>query len=886
MKKMSKSLKRNLIIAVAVILILAIFYCVYWVQGVLQSGLLNGVENIYVRNVAALTSDYDTADSSRFSDTNPDVGDYTKKAESESLILYLSNDNLHIKLYDKRTKKVWSSRVEDESVFANTQVVEDMRMAMQSLFVFDYIDLTNMMSEPTKAYSLNYSSNITAETITNGVRLTYQMDELSITVPLEFTIAGDSFKVTIPNDLIKENDQSLEEIKSKKNSLSGEIKAIQGQIDKLKDSISKTADAANQDAAKAFLDNTYTKLTAIKDSIGSIHFNTLNIDDVRDFMNNVVAFIPSDDNASMELYNSIMESISKILEDAEMLVSNKTIGITDLRILPYFGAGNFSTDGYVFYPDRSGAISYFNQRHPEYAGSYYQDVYDEFSPQNKIQDMDKYEAPFDKEEAYIYPTKMPVFGIKQGNSAFVSIITEGDCDAAIEYFPIISSRPYANANSVFHFRKKSMYANESGNNSFVFERKRTRNNWGLMYNFLVNDKADYSGMAVSYREYLDKNGGIKRSPIMDKKTMPLATEFFMGTKSFTQTFFDKYLRMTRFSDVEEYLATMEEKGISNHMLLLDGWSKNGWTKTPDDPKPASQIGGAKGLKSLAEYTNSKDYPLVLPIDMVWYDRSVIGVAATDMCSVKNMNFQTYTGNNGGVRMNANYVYNRYLQVENRALKKYNVNGAGLSNIGIDLYFDYNKKAVMERSQVFGIFNALMRDSKKDVKYAATYNTTALYLNQLDWNYYMPTRDSGLLYSDKAVPFYSIVMHGYIAYTGQPINYASDSKKEILEMVEFGCIPYYELTKESPVQLKKEQIGGFFSTQIANWTDKIAETYKEYGTKAEKIWNAKITRHEIRGQDQRKITYENGSVLYINYADQKVTIDGVQLEPQSYQVVNK
>ena len=46
----------------------------------------------------------------------------------------------------------------------------------------------------------------------------------------------------------------------------------------------------------------------------------------------------------------------------------------------------------------------------------------------------------------------------------------------------------------------------------------------------------------------------------------------------------------------------------------------------------------------------------------------------------------------------------------------------------------------------------------------------------------------------------------------------------------------------------------------------------------------ITDHRILAEGVRAVTYENGTVIYVNYTERAVQAEGVQLQPRGYAVV--
>ena len=127
------------------------------------------------------------------------------------------------------------------------------------------------------------------------------------------------------------------------------------------------------------------------------------------------------------------------------------------------------------------------------------------------------------------------------------------------------------------------------------------------------------------------------------------------------------------------------------------------------------------------------------------------------------------------------------------------------------------------------------------------------------------------------------MHGLTEYTGQAANLSSDLEKEKLKWVEFGYIPYFELTYSGSEDLMYTDYAELFSSEYKSWIDEASEIYKEFNENLKDVWTALITSHEEVKTDVFKVTYDNGKVVYVNYNNEDVVVDGVTVNAMDYVV---
>ena len=104
-------------------------------------------------------------------------------------------------------------------------------------------------------------------------------------------------------------------------------------------------------------------------------------------------------------------SVKETDKDRYLLVS--------AEILPYFGAAGADENGYIFVPDGCGALIYYNNGKTE-TEQYSQPVYGNDAAQMRET------APITEETV-----RLPVFGMKTGNSAFLAVIESGASSSRI-----------------------------------------------------------------------------------------------------------------------------------------------------------------------------------------------------------------------------------------------------------------------------------------------------------------------------------------------------------------------------------------------------------------------------------------------------------------------
>ena len=208
---------------------------------------------------------------------------------------------------------------------------------------------------------------------------------------------------------------------------------------------------------------------------------------------------------------------------SQQLTSLKYCAVTAISVLPNFGALGDFEDGYVFYPDGSGAISCASAEHPSYQHYFLEDVYSADTP--------ALDELLQKGESGKQQVLMPVFGAKHGDTAYLAVVDSGAEYAAIEYYPSGLSLNVHRVDAYFRCRRTAAVYDEGSSRGAIYELERFDTAYTVNYYFLRGDAANYSGMACRYREYLLAGGMLRQSPLVAESGL-VAVNFIMGvTKS-------------------------------------------------------------------------------------------------------------------------------------------------------------------------------------------------------------------------------------------------------------------------------------------------------------------------------------------------------------------
>ncbi|MCR5323221.1 MAG: hypothetical protein K6E85_08125 [Lachnospiraceae bacterium] len=561
--------------------------------------------------------------------------------------------------------------------------------------------------------------------------------------------------------------------------------------------------------------------------------------------------------------------------------------VSSISVLPYMGACGNDNEGYLFYPDGSGAITTF-ERVAERAANVKMATY--FTYTNRSVTLLN---AFDEDLYNRYTGAMPVCGIKNGDNAVFAYVTEGAGNTAVTVYP---SGVVVDLNRIsFDIFTRNVYnvnmynisseggAQATGGQVQRVDKRLIPEDKVIRYAFLSGEKANYSGMAEVYRDHLIENGLLNMSETADNSK--LALKLLMGTTK-PGIVYDEYISMTTYDQVIEILEGLKAKGISDVELVLNGWQSN--FNDFDTWGPDSHLGGKSGLKKLAEYAGENSgLNVYINTDMVLANSDTSGLDEEKDVAYNGLNTEISASSTDGKYWyfrNPNAIRERNTDFLDK-LKKYSSINIAYSDIGCFVYADFNEWHPYIKSEAEKELMNTLADTAQAGRSIASSGQNQYVFQSADYVYNLKDEAFGLSITDYAVPFAQMVLSGRVSYSSESMgNLAYDLQTQKLKWIEFGSAPAFYLTYESALKLRNTGMDQLFSSTFSDWEPVMTEVYAEYRQNFSKIFGVRMTEHKVLGLDYRKVTYENGCAVYINYSDKEAVLEGVNVPAKNYVII--
>ncbi len=586
-------------------------------------------------------------------------------------------------------------------------------------------------------------------------------------------------------------------------------------------------------------------------------------------------------------------TVDVTLEDDELVVNvpddsiiEKKEGtyISTVSLFPFMGYTHMDEeDGYMLIPDGNGALIYLDNKEGKYSTGFSQMIYGKDSgftdSSTKTLLWDKYETVVDANQVIA-----PIFGMTHLSQqlGYLAVVESGDERASVEAHPNGVMVNYNRCFAKFLLRDIYVQPLNNSNSGTVtnVETDRAHDDLQVRYLLLDGDDADYSGMAVSYRNYLLDN-----DLVSVKDTSYNTRVDFLGTDREEFLFSTKAVTMTTTDNIEEMYGDLQDAGVSSLLTIYKGWQKGGIYNVPITKyKADSHIGGTSALTDLITSSAENNYNIYLYNDAL---RANADTSNTTFNVVKKINKRTFK-EELKEEVYDTFLYLTPARTEDTLEKfvtsytKEGVSNLALSGITNSLYSYSYKGDFYSRQDCLQSYADTVAAVDENTNlvleqpFAYLWDNTDAFLD-------MPLGSSDYMYIDEEVPFLSMVLKGILPMYSDYVNFEANKTEFFLQMVESGVYPSFYITYENSSGLIYTNSSDLYSTEYATYRDTIVEYDEELRQVAEAVDGAFITNHEKMDNGVTAVTYDNGVVIYVNYSDNDVTVDGTKVEAMSYKV---
>ena len=583
-----------------------------------------------------------------------------------------------------------------------------------------------------------------------------------------------------------------------------------------------------------------------------------------------------DDSIAITLPKDGLEEypVSKGIDKKTGLETFTDTRVCGVYLLPCFGATKLDEKaGYMLVPEAAGALIEFSDGEGVGTTPFSKRVYGTNIGVDKSV-MTELNRPAEQ-------ITLPVYGMAYTDDqlGYLAVVENGSEAAEIMAYPggVITDYNWAAA----HFTLREQYIAQTtrtlGLNSR--ESKPYMRDMTVRFYILSGENASYTGMAQRYRKVLQESGGLNTADTTYRPRLD-----FLGAESVEFLLWNSVEPMTSVEQMDEILTACDESGIADPLVIYRGWQPGGltWSLGSGSVKLEGKLGREDDLIDLAQKIRENGGKFMLEIDPVQANPDRMYNMRVDV--VRTLG-QTIAEHQTGKELYPKLYYltpGRSAEILKAMADKWgkHVDGLALVKLPNTLYSYYSRGGNHSRGETLAAYQDTLASLNAPL---ALENPLSGYLGQTDVFLDLPLDTTSYSFLSAEVPFLPMVLSGNIPYYATWLNFESNQQKALLKLVEYGAYPSWLLTGEDVQPLIHTNSSDVFS---AKW-DVLLSTMTEINGKLqslhEAIGGSAMAEHELLDTDVVKVTYENGTAVYINYRKADVNADGITVPALGYLV---
>lgn len=858
MKKMRTSKK----ILIAFISIIAAVILIFLARWLIRYYFYNGYQNEL--------SSYSYEEGGEFqaiSETKSDVADMVLAAENDTLKLYVNTSSGAVAVVDKRNGNITYSNptdADEDSIASGTN-----KAYLKSQLIVDYFNTTRTQGTFDSYSYCAERGQLEVESIANGVRFLYTMGDLSSETGI------------VPRYISADTLEKVMERMSEEGSTFTRKKYTES---KVADNYYELLESAVKGASQLrklnnyFTEAGFTEEEYIAEMEGS----------------GVEGLIPISFEIPLEYrLNGDAVDVSIPLSEVK---ENGGGSIFRIQMLRYFGAAGTEEEGYMLVPNGSGSLINFNN------GKTGTSPYSEY-----VYGLDPLSAEYTVRENTT-DTKLALYGIFRKDSAVFATIEDGASYALLSAYVSGKVNEYNFVYPTFVVRgndKLSMFGT-TGNEADIpiVETNHYDANLTVKYTMLTEENADYSSAANYYRDRLVREGKLTAEETTgddlkfyyDVLGGVGMTKFFLGTQ------YQGMYAMTTFEEAEDIYTDLYDSGITKQVMNFQGWMNRGYYHdVANKIKIPHALGGKSDLEALSSrmaadgntfYADVAFQKVTFISKRYSYGNETSRYYGAGYVAEFGLVNPATLRQTSGLGYEENHYYlispkflHRYTDAFVKKIGKYDIGGISLRDLGNELHSDKKRTHIIDREAALDVVTAALGDMKNTGKNILLNAGNDYAFGYADDMINVPLSSNDYYIIDETVPFYEMLIHGYIDYAGSVINLSDIYEKSdiVLNLVENGAAPHFMFSWENSSDIKTTALNRFYSTFYENWKDDAVAIYNEVNGALKYVTGAAMIKHETLDSGVKAVTYSNGVVIYINTGNSDKTVNGVTVPAKGYLV---
>ena len=578
----------------------------------------------------------------------------------------------------------------------------------------------------------------------------------------------------------------------------------------------------------------------------------------------------------LTLHFSLTEYGLCVAIPGEGIVFDRTkYSLHSIQLMPFFGAMPESSGGFLLLPDGCGTridADGSRKSQPLLTGEVY-----------------GRDLANGEENAGTTSFPLPLWGIHSGKADLLAVITQGAGAAVITAENAGYSHSYYTAYATFIYQNMlTLQPSGTADEGFtMFEKSPTLAAAQVDYRLLDGEAEGLPALAAAYRSLLQEQG-FPTQPLSGELPLFVTT---LGSIDVEQNVagirFDQNRALTTFEDDIAILDQLRAQGISHVAMELEGYANGGLNHTAFSKLSImGNLGGAKGLTSLVAHARENGAVVFPGVDVsfvyrqkLWdgYDAKRDGSRMLDgkvaFYGISDLVTGEESRKLGRVTVNIRAAA-RYYEAAAKVLRRMDAGAVSLGELGRFVSSDIRKKNSVSRDREIAGSAELMKKAAAagDVMVTGGNGYSLPYAGYIRL---LPGDNSGIHGLGRQVPFLQMVLHGYVEYTIETVNFQENTDASLLRSIAMGASPEFTVAMRNLDRLREDDIfSSCYSVGFSRWKSEMAEAIKKARAVLEPVRGAEMISWEEPYAGVYRVGYDNGKTVYVNLTDTDYTHEGV------------
>lgn len=596
-------------------------------------------------------------------------------------------------------------------------------------------------------------------------------------------------------------------------------------------------------------------------------------------------------NVDIDISLDTFDMAVEFILDGDRMIANlplsefttETLSRPDiLDFLKFFGAGGLDDDGFMLVPSGAGGIITFNNgkhmEEPFMSSVYGMDFLTQFIRPQVTQ-----------------PVRLPVFGVRNEGAAFVAHVTSGSALATVNAEVAGRTNSYNHAWFSFTLRSSTTTAVTGialgAGEMTIVQDEIYRGDLTIMYHFLAGENPGVGEMAEAYRNFLVETGVLTpldgpgdRSFYMDVVGAIDVRRHFMGTPYTTTEI------MTTLDDAERFVDILNANGINTIQMQLHGWFNRGINHdVAKNVRPIRAVGNRDemhGLNARLQADGGGLHPAVNFQAVNWFSRNMNRrfEAARDLPGY--IGWRSYGTSRDSLSSRWSHHRNDFhVLVHPGALpfhiddflpafeRRTGMDSLALLDLGDIVTESLFRRDAVDRESARLIVEEQMGRIHNEIPNLVVFGGNDFSLQFASHIVDAPIETDLQYIIDYEVPFFPMVVHGFIEFSGTAANMRENYSPTLvlLNSMATGASPRYTFTAEPTRQAQFSPHERLYSTYYATWINAAIEHYNIFNEvfaplRAETISNFEVLAGGYLYVGGRQVTvteFSDGTRIYVN-----------------------